>query len=82
MAGSAASRLTRSRSAPVGSGCSRSSTPAANLIPGRNAAQRPSSPMARPHQPSLLQLLHGLSALLVPLAWLTGLLTDSRQDGR
>lgn len=38
--------------------------------------------MARPYQPSLLRLLHGLSALLVPLAWLTGLFTYSRYDGR
>ncbi len=38
--------------------------------------------MARPYQPSLLRLLHGLTALLVPLAWLTGLFTYSRYDGR
>lgn len=38
--------------------------------------------MARPYQPSLLRLLHGLIALLVPLAWLTGLFTYSRYDGR
>ena len=29
--------------------------------------------MPRPYQPSLLRLLHGATALLVPLAWLTGL---------
>jgi hypothetical protein len=38
--------------------------------------------MARPYQPSLLRLLHGVIALLVPLAWLTGLLVYSRYDGR
>lgn len=38
--------------------------------------------MARPYQPSLLRLLHGANALLVPLAWLTGLLVYSTYDGR
>ena len=38
--------------------------------------------MPRPYQPSLLRLLHGLTALLVPLAWLTGLLVYSADDGR
>ena len=38
--------------------------------------------MPRPYQPSLLRLLHGVTALLVPLAWLTGLLVDSAYDGR
>lgn len=38
--------------------------------------------MPRPYQPSLLRLLHGASALLVPLAWLTGLLVYSTFDGR
>jgi len=38
--------------------------------------------MPRPYQPSLLRLLHGLTALLVPLAWLTGLLVYSAADGR
>ncbi|MEB3354719.1 MAG: cytochrome b/b6 domain-containing protein [Cyanobacteriota bacterium] len=38
--------------------------------------------MARPYQPSLLRLLHGATALLVPLAWLTGLLVYSIYDGR
>ncbi|MFM7085764.1 MAG: cytochrome b/b6 domain-containing protein [Cyanobium sp.] len=38
--------------------------------------------MARPYQPSLLRLLHGITALLVPLAWLSGLLVYSRHDGR
>lgn len=38
--------------------------------------------MARPYQPSLLRLLHGLMVLLVPLAWFTGLLVYSRYDGR
>jgi hypothetical protein len=38
--------------------------------------------MARPYQPSLLRLLHGATALLVPLAWLTGLLVYSTHDGR
>ena len=38
--------------------------------------------MPRPYQPSLLRLLHGATALLVPLAWLTGLLVYSRYDGR
>ncbi len=38
--------------------------------------------MPRPYQPSLLRLLHGATALLVPLAWLTGLLVYSTYDGR
>lgn len=38
--------------------------------------------MPRPYQPSLLRLLHGATALLVPLAWLTGLLVYSTADGR
>jgi hypothetical protein len=38
--------------------------------------------MARPYQPSLLRLLHGATALLVPLAWLSGLIVYSRYDGR
>jgi hypothetical protein len=38
--------------------------------------------MRRPYQPSLLRLLHGATALLVPLAWLTGLLVYSSSDGR
>jgi len=38
--------------------------------------------MPRPHQPSLLRLLHGATALLVPLAWLSGLVVYSTDDGR
>jgi hypothetical protein len=38
--------------------------------------------MPRPYQPSLLRLLHGATALLVPLAWLTGLVVYSTHDGR
>ena len=38
--------------------------------------------MARIYQPSLLRLLHGATALLVPLAWLTGLVVYSCYDGR
>ena len=38
--------------------------------------------MPRPYQPSLLRLLHGATALLVPLAWITGLLVYSSHDGR
>ena len=38
--------------------------------------------MSRPYQPSLLRLLHGATALLVPLAWLSGLLVYSSYDGR
>jgi uncharacterized membrane protein YhaH (DUF805 family) len=38
--------------------------------------------MPRPYQPSLLRLLHGATVLLVPLAWLTGLLVYSAYDGR
>jgi hypothetical protein len=36
--------------------------------------------MARPYQPSLLRFLHGATASLVPLAWLSGLLVYSRDD--
>ncbi|QCH13645.1 cytochrome B [Synechococcus sp. CB0101] len=35
-----------------------------------------------PYQPSLLRLLHGCTALLVPLAWLSGLVVFSNHDGR
>ncbi|MFM7239954.1 MAG: cytochrome b/b6 domain-containing protein [Cyanobium sp.] len=35
-----------------------------------------------PYQPSLLRLLHGATALLVPLAWLSGLLVYTIHDGR
>jgi hypothetical protein len=38
--------------------------------------------MPAPYQPSLLRLLHGAIALLVPLAWITGLLVYSAHDGR
>lgn len=38
--------------------------------------------MPAPYQPSLLRLLHGATALLVPLAWLTGLVVYSSYDGR
>ncbi|QPN60032.1 cytochrome b/b6 domain-containing protein [Synechococcus sp. CBW1002] len=38
--------------------------------------------MARPYQPSLLRLLHGPTAALVSLAWLSGLLLYSNDDGR
>jgi hypothetical protein len=38
--------------------------------------------MPRPYQPSLLRLLHGVTALLVPMAWLTGLVVYSAYDGR
>ncbi len=38
--------------------------------------------MGRPYQPSLLRLLHGATAVLVPLAWLSGLLVYSNLDGR
>lgn len=38
--------------------------------------------MARPYQPSLLRLLHGLTAVLVPLAWLSGFFVYSNLDGR
>jgi hypothetical protein len=38
--------------------------------------------MTRPYQPSLLRLLHGTTALLVGLSWLSGLLVYSLFDGR
>lgn len=38
--------------------------------------------MRRPYQPSLLRLLHGATALLVPLAWITGLIVYGNHDGR
>ena len=38
--------------------------------------------MPRPYQPSLLRLLHGATALVAPLAWLTGFLVYSTADGR
>lgn len=39
-------------------------------------------PVKHPYQPSLLRLLHGAMVLLVPLAWLSGLLVYSNHDGR
>jgi len=40
--------------------------------------------MARPipYQPSLLRLLHGITAILVPLAWLSGSVVLANDDGR
>ncbi|MEI6828655.1 MAG: cytochrome b/b6 domain-containing protein [Synechococcaceae cyanobacterium ELA445] len=38
--------------------------------------------MARPYQPSLLRLLHGGTAALVAITWLSGLLIYNRYDGR
>lgn len=38
--------------------------------------------MGRPYQPSLLRLLHGLTAVLVLGCWLSGLFVYSRYDGR
>jgi hypothetical protein len=38
--------------------------------------------MARPYQPSLLRLFHGATALLVGLAWLSGLLLFNQYDHR
>lgn len=38
--------------------------------------------MQRPYQPSLLCLLLGATALVVPLAWLTGLVVYSADEGR
>ncbi len=38
--------------------------------------------MAKPYQPSLLRLLHGANALLLPLTWVTGLAVYSVHDGR
>lgn len=38
--------------------------------------------MPRPYQPSLLRILHGAMALLVPLAWLSGFIAYSNNDGR
>jgi len=39
-------------------------------------------PRTVPYQPSLLRLLHGITALLVPLAWLSGLVVLANHDGR
>ena len=35
-----------------------------------------------PYQPALLRLLHGLTAALVPLAWLSGAVVFAKHDGR
>ena len=35
-----------------------------------------------PYQPALLRLLHGLTAALVPLAWLSGVVVFAIHDGR
>ena len=40
------------------------------------------TPGRRPYQPSLLRLLHGAMVVLVPLAWVSGLLVYSIHDGR
>jgi hypothetical protein len=34
------------------------------------------------YQPALLRLLHGITALLVPLAWLSGVVVFANHDGR
>lgn len=39
-------------------------------------------PMAAPYQPSLLRVLHGASAVLVAIGWITGLLLLGSFDGR
>ena len=41
-----------------------------------------SSPMAVPYQPSLFRLLHGATAVLVAIGWITGLLLLWSFDGR
>ena len=41
-----------------------------------------SSPMAVPYQPSLLRVLHGATAVLVAIGWITGLLLLGSFDGR
>jgi hypothetical protein len=38
--------------------------------------------MPRPYQPSLLRLLHGTTAILVGLSWLSGLVVYNLFDGR
>lgn len=38
--------------------------------------------MPRPYQPSLLRILHGAVAVLVPAAWISGLIVYSLHDGR
>lgn len=48
----------------------------------RTGARANPAPMARPYQPSLLRLLHGAMVLLIPLAWLSGLVVYSQYDGR
>jgi hypothetical protein len=40
------------------------------------------SPMAAPYQPSLLRVLHGATAVLVAIGWITGLLLLGSFDGR
>jgi len=40
------------------------------------------SPMAVPYQPSLLRVLHGATAVLVVIGWITGLLLLGSFDGR
>jgi hypothetical protein len=42
----------------------------------------PRSPMAVPYQPSLLRVLHGATAVLVAIGWITGLLLLGSFDGR
>ena len=37
---------------------------------------------AKPRQPALLRLLHGAMVLLVPLAWMSGVVVYSNHDGR
>lgn len=39
-------------------------------------------PNTSPYQPSLLRLLHGAVAILVPLAWLSGVMVLANHDGR
>lgn len=57
------------------------SSPALRTIPRSHLLSATAMPRP-PYQPSLLRLLHGAMALLVPLTWCTGVLVYSAQDGR
>jgi hypothetical protein len=52
------------------------------ILRTRMLNKRPLGLMTPPYQPSLLRLLHSAMALLVPLAWFSGLLVYSLHDGR
>ena len=51
-------------------------------VPITTTTEHSPRPMAAPYQPSLLRLLHGLTAVVALLCWFTGAAVYSQFDGR